>query len=210
MAETGIERIKIDDPRALVRALEILRAGRLVVYPTDTVYGLGAIVQDDEAIRRLYRAKGRGAGKAIPILLGGSEDLFQVASDPPEMALKLAERFWPGALTLVVPRRHGLPESLSTDETIGVRVPDHHFAQMLLKAAGPLATTSANPSGGESPLAPEEVLTGLGGGFALLLDGGRTTGGRPSTVVDCTGVAPRILRPGPISLDDIQVVLGLV
>lgn len=190
--------------------MDVLRAGKLVVYPTDTVYGLGALIQDDEPIRRLYRAKGRGAEKAIPILLSGLEDLPLVAIDPPAMALALAERFWPGALTLVVPRRHGLPESLSTDATIGVRVPDHRFAQSLLKVAGPLATTSANPSGAESPLTPDEVLHGLGGGFDLLLDGGRTTGGRSSTVVDCTGATPRVVRPGPISLEDIQAALGIV
>ncbi len=209
MAERQTERIPIDDPRALPRAVEILRAGKLVAYPTDTVYGLGALVHDDQAIRELYRVKGRGSEKAVPILLGSSDDLILVAMDPPQMALVLARRFWPGALTLIVPQRPGLPASLSPDETIGVRVPDHDFALSLLRLAGPLATTSANPSGGESALTPDEVMRGIGGRFGLLLDGGATPGSRPSTVVDCTGSSPRILRPGPISLDEIRLALGL-
>lgn len=209
MADGSTERMVIEDPRALPRALEVLHAGGLVAFPTDTVYGLGALVRDGEAIQRLYQAKGRGTEKAIPILLGGPDDLLLVAVDPSEMALTLARRFWPGALTLIVPRRPGLPDSLSPDETIGVRVPDHSFARSLLQAAGPLATTSANPSGGESPQTPEAVLDGIGGHFELLLDGGRTPGSHPSTVVDCTRISPRILRPGPISLAEIRHALGL-
>jgi L-threonylcarbamoyladenylate synthase len=208
MSEPSPERIATEDPRALTRAIQVLRAGMLVAYPTDTVYGLGALVQDGEAIKRLYQVKGRGTEKAIPVLIGGMEDLTQVSSDPPQMALTLAERFWPGALTLIVPRREGLPEELSPDQTIGVRAPDHPFARALLKLAGPLATTSANPSGEKSPLTADQVLGGLAGRFELILDAGRTPGGVPSTVVDCTGYVPRILRPGPISLAEIQDALG--
>jgi L-threonylcarbamoyladenylate synthase len=209
MTERETERLPIDDPRALARAVEVLRLGKLVAFPTDTVYGLGAIVQDERAIQDLYRVKGRGSEKAIPILLTGSDDLAQVAIDPPQMALTLAKHFWPGALTLIVLQRPGLPASLSPDETIGVRVPDHKFARALLEMAGPLATTSANPSGAASPMTAEAVLRGIGGRFDLLLDGGSTPGSRPSTVVDCTGPAPRVLRPGPISLDEIRRALGL-
>jgi L-threonylcarbamoyladenylate synthase len=209
VTELSTERIDVDDPRAITRALEILQSGMLVAYPTDTVYGLGALVTDEDAIKRLYQAKGRGAEKAIPVLLSGSEELLDVAEDPTQMALALAERFWPGALTLVVPRRPELPKSLSPDETIGVRVPDHEFARSLLRAAGPLATTSANPSGETSPRTPDQVMLGLAGRFGLLLDGGPTRGIRASTVVDCTGDLPRILRPGPISLADIRSALGL-
>ena len=203
------ERIKTSDPRALPRALEVLRAGNLVGFPTDTVYGLGATAQDDLAVRRLYETKGRGVEKSIPILLGSASDLSRVAQDPPEMALALAARFWPGGLTLVVVRQPGLPESLSQDATIGVRVPDHPFALQLLRAGGPLAATSANPSGEASPLTAEDVLSRLGCRFELLLDGGAVPGGRPSTVIDCTGKTPRLLRPGPISFDEIKATLGL-
>lgn len=209
MVERETERIRIDHPRALPRAVEVLRAGRLVAFPTDTVYGLGALVQDDQAIRELYRVKGRGSEKAIPILLGSSDDLLQVAKEPPQMALALAQRFWPGALTLIVPVRPGLPASITPDDTIGVRVPDHDLARALLRLAGPLATTSANPTGEASPVTPDEVMRGIGGRFDLLLDGGATPGSRPSTVVDCTGSSPRILRPGPISLEEIRLALGL-
>ena len=186
-----------------------MHAGNLVGFPTDTVYGLGAAAYDDMAVGRLYETKGRGTEKAIPILLGDASDLSRVAQDPPEMALALATRFWPGALTLVVVRQPGLPESLSQDATIGVRVPDHPFARQLLRAAGPLAATSANRTGEASPLTAEDVLRGLGGRFELLLDGGTVPGGRPSTVIDCTGKTPRLLRPGPISYDEIKATLGL-
>jgi L-threonylcarbamoyladenylate synthase len=209
MPDRMTERIETSDPTALPRALEVLQAGNLVGFPTDTVYGLGAAAYDDMAVGRLYETKGRGTEKAIPILLGDASDLSRVALDPSEMALALATRFWPGALTLVVVRQPGLPESLSQDATIGVRVPDHPFARQLLRAAGPLAATSANRTGEASPLTAEDVLRGLGGRFELLLDGGTVPGGRPSTVIDCTGKTPRLLRPGPISYDEIRATLGL-
>lgn len=194
------------DPQALQRALDLLRQGGLVAFPTDTVYGLGALASSPHSIRKLYEVKGRDLAKAIPILIGSVEDLQQVSPDPGELAMRLAARFWPGPLTLVVPRHPGLPAELSSLPTVGVRMPDHPAALALLRAAGPLAVTSANLSGEASPSTAEEVLAQLGGRIPLILDGGRTPGGRPSTVVDCSGPEPKILRQGPIKLEDLREV----
>lgn len=195
-------------PLSLSRALEILRRGGLVAFPTDTVYGLGALAFDKAAVENIYTAKDRPVEKAIPILLGSADDLPKVASYVPEMALTLAARFWPGPLTLVIPKHPDLPEVVSAAPTVGVRVPDHAATRALLQAAGPLAVTSANLSGRSNPSTVEEVLAQLGGRIPLILDGGKTPGGVPSTVVDCLGVEPKILREGPISSLEIFKSLG--
>lgn len=194
-------------PRALESAIEILRTGGLVAFPTDTVYGLGAMLSDPQAIDRLYIAKGRETAKAIAVLLGSLEQLPQVAGEMSAVAHRLAQAFWPGPLTLVVNRHPDLPPNLSPDPTVGVRMPDHPLALALLNLAGPLAVTSANLSGQPSPSTAQEVYAQLGGRIALILDGGQTPGGAPSTVVDCTTSEPLILRSGPISLDQIRAIL---
>ncbi len=196
-----------DDPAALIQALEVLRRGGLVAFPTDTVYGLGALAFDGEAVARLYLAKGRLADKAIPILVGETEGLDRVG-EPPAMARRLAQAFWPGPLTLVVPKRPEVPEVVSPTGTVGVRLPDHVAARRLLRAAGPLAVTSANRSGSANPCSAGDVMAELGERVQLILDGGRSPGGRPSTVVDCTGDAPLILREGPLTLRQIEGALG--
>jgi L-threonylcarbamoyladenylate synthase len=184
---------------AIPRALEVLRLGRLVAFPTDTVYGVCALGFNGKAVQSIYVAKDRPIEKAIPILIGEMADLDQVAMDIPARAYLLAQRFWPGPLTILVPKRPDLPEAVSATSTIGVRVPDHEIARALLRAAGPLAVTSANLSGSPSPTTAEEVLTQLGGRIELIIDGGKTPGGTPSTLVDCTGDEIRILREGPIT-----------
>ncbi|MEW6028599.1 MAG: L-threonylcarbamoyladenylate synthase [Chloroflexota bacterium] len=198
------EILQATDPRAVPLALEILRGGGLVAFPTDTVYGLGALAHDGEAIGSIYVAKERPPEKAIPILIWDAEDLEKVAMDVPEMARRLAARFWPGPLTLVVPKRADLPEAVSATATVGVRMPDHPAARTLLRAAGPMAVTSANRSGGENARRAEEVLAQLNGRIPLVLDGGETPGGVASTVVDCTGAEPVILREGPVTLEQIR------
>ena len=202
------EVLEATDPKALKRAKKVLRSGGLVAFPTDTVYGLGADVLNPEAVAQLYRVKGRGEEKAIPVLAAGNEDLAKVAQPFPEMAARLAERFWPGPLTLVVWRLEELPPEVSPYETIAVRVPDHELALALLEASGPLAVTSANPTGRTSPLSAMDVLATLGGSLDLLLDGGEAPGGIPSTVVDCTKDEPYVLRAGPISARDIIAALN--
>lgn len=195
------------DPGALKRAQQVLRSGGLVAFPTDTVYGLGAQVLNRKAVARLYAVKGRDEEKAIPVLAASVDAAGKVARPLPAMARRLAERFWPGPLTLIVWRMPDLPPEVSPYETVAVRVPDHELALALLRASGPLAVTSANRTGKPSSLSAEDVLATLGGNFELLLDAGPSPGGLPSTIVDCTGDEPRILRPGPISSEDILAVL---
>lgn len=188
-----------DAPDAIARALQILRAGGLVAFPTDTVYGLGALAFYGRAVESIYTAKDRPVEKAIPILIGDTRDLEKVAVEIPKTAELLASRFWPGPLTILVPKRTELPNAVSVTSTIGVRVPDHEIARALLRAAGPMAVTSANLSGQTSPATAEEVFVQLHGRIGLIIDGGRTPGGLPSTVVDCSGETVRILREGPIT-----------
>ena len=184
-------------------ALKILRKGGLVAFPTDTVYGVGALAFDGKAVESIYIAKNRPLEKAIPVLIGDMEDMEKVGMNIPEIAYQLAARFWPGPLTCVIPKQPTLPESVSATDTVGVRVPDHEVARALLRAAGPMAVTSANISGQSSPSSAEEVFAQLNGRIDLVIDGGITPGGIPSTLVDCTGDEVRILREGPISLKEI-------
>ena len=189
------------NPDAISTSLSILEKGGAVAFPTDTVYGLAADLHNETAIRHLFEIKQRPPDKAIPVLLGSPDDLEIVADDPGQLAVRLAEKHWPGALTMVLPRKPGLPEILSPLPTIGVRIPDHPDAIALLQAAGPLAVTSANRSGHENAVTAEEVLAQLGGRVDLVLDGGQTPGGTPSTVIDLTTDTPRILRQGPVEID---------
>jgi L-threonylcarbamoyladenylate synthase len=197
------------DQGMLARAQEELQKGGLVAFPTDTVYGVGTLAFNAAAVRSIYIAKDRPDDKAIPVLIGDSTDLEKVTQEIPEAASRLAARFWPGPLTLVVSKRPDLPETVSATPTVGVRVPDHALARKLLSAAGPMAVTSANLSGQPSPSTAQEVLAQLGGRIALIIDGGKTPGGIPSTVVDCSGQEIRILREGPILKDQIWAALGL-
>jgi L-threonylcarbamoyladenylate synthase len=201
--------LPVSSPDALPRALEILRGGGLVAFPTDTVYGVGALAFDAAAVESMYTAKNRPNEKAIPVLIGSADDLAKVAASVPPMALTLAARFWPGPVTLVVPKHPDLPEAVSATATVGVRVPDHPAARMLLQAAGPMAVTSANLSGQASPSTADEVFAQLTGRIALILDGGKTPGGVPSAVVDCVGAEPKILREGPVKQGEILRALGL-
>jgi L-threonylcarbamoyladenylate synthase len=196
--------LSADSPNAIQEALAVLNKGGLVAFPTDTVYGVGALAFDGRAVEAIYIAKDRPIEKAIPVLIGDTADMEKVGADIPEIAYRLAFRFWPGPLTLVIPKKPTLPEAVSAIATVGVRVPDHEAARVLLRAAGPMAVTSANISGQPSPSAAEEVLAQLGGRIDLILDGGITPGGVPSTVVDCTAADLKILRDGPITLEAIR------
>jgi len=198
------EILLISDPQSLGRALEILTAGGLVAFPTDTVYGLGALAYDGEAVSSIYTVKGRGLEKAIPVLIGEFGQIERVSSGVSRMVMRLAEEFWPGPLTLVVPRHPSIPDAVSSMPTVGVRMPDLEVTRELLRLTGPLAVTSANASGHGSPATAMGVEMQLTGKIPLILDGGATLGGIPSTVVDCTGPEPRLLREGPISLHQIQ------
>jgi len=185
---------------AIAEAVRVLRAHGLVAFPTDTVYGLGACAFEAQAVERLYTAKGRPEGKAIAVLLGRPEEIDLVAVEVPPLARRLAARFWPGPLTLVLARRAALPDVLTSGGmTVAVRVPGHALTRALVDAlATPLAASSANLSGQPDPVSADEVLEQLGGRIDLVLDGGPCSGGKPSTVIDLTVQPPALLRPGPI------------
>ncbi len=202
------EILRTDHPVALRHAVDILQHGGLVAFPTDTVYGLATLPFNAEYVERLYIAKGRSSDRAIAILLGNTSQLPQVSNGMGELAMRLAERFWPGPLTLIVPRSQKLPDILSPTPTIGLRIPDHPFALSLLRTVGPLAVTSANLSGKENTTTAQDVLAQLDGRIHLILDGGRTPGGVPSTVVDCTREEPVVLREGPIPLVELKSILS--
>lgn len=202
------EVLNADHPSALQHAADVLVHGGVVAFPTDTVYGLGALTSRAESIERLYLIKGRNHTKAIAVLLASIPDLKKVAAKYNRAALQIAEAFWPGPLTLVVPRRPDLPNALSSSNTIGVRIPNHPVTLALLRLTGPLAVTSANLTGQENARTAREVLAQLDGRFHLLIDGGETPGGVPSTVVDVTGKKPVILRAGPIGEKAILDILG--
>jgi len=199
VAQTAL--IPADAPGSIERALRVVRGGGLVAFPTDTVYGVGAAAFDGRAVGRIYEAKGRSEDKAIPVLLAGLGDLERVAAEISPDLRRLAAQFWPGALTLVVARHADLPLEVSPGPTVGLRVPDHPVALGLLAAVGPMAVTSANRAGDPNPTTAAQVLSALGGRIELILDGGQSPGGRPSTVVDCTQHPPLLIRPGPIPLE---------
>lgn len=192
------------DPQTIPLAIDILRRGGLVAFPTDTIYGVGSLAFDQAAIESIYVAKDRPLEKAIPILIGDVDDLEKVAVDIPPLARRLADRFWPGPLTIILPKHHSLPPAVSATSTVGVRIPDHPVTRALLRAAGPMAVTSANLSGRESPRSAGDVMSQLQGRIPLVVDGGETPGGVASTVVDVTGAEPVIVRAGPVTLDQIK------
>jgi L-threonylcarbamoyladenylate synthase len=202
------EVLRADHTSAIEHAVDVLKHGGLVVFPTDTVYGLAALPFKGEYVEGLFSAKGRNNSRAIALLIGDYADLPKVVDHFDETSTRLAHRFWPGPLTLVVPKLTGLPEALSQDGTIGVRMPDHPIALALLRQIGPLAVTSANISGQENANTAEEVYRQLNGRIHLILDGGRSSGGVPSTVISCAGASMTILREGPISLKAIEAALS--
>lgn len=195
--------IPVDHSESIQRALEVLQKGGLVAFPTDTVYGLGALAFDGNAVESIYFAKDRPVEKAIPVLIGDHAELEKVSNNISDVVHKLVSQFWPGPLTVVVPKKATLPEAVSASETVGVRIPDHQVARALLRSTGPMAVTSANISGQPSPSTAQEVFEQLNGRIDLIIDGGKTPGGVPSTLVDCTGSEIKVLREGPISLEQI-------
>jgi len=194
----------IFDPAALARAVALLAAGEVIAAPTDTVYGVMCRYHDPAAIARLYEAKGRPPQKAIPLLVASGAQLAQLSAGPlPALAAVLVERFWPGALTLVVRAAPGLPAILTAgQDTVAVRAPAHAALCALLERTGPLAATSANLSGGSDTRTAAEVLAQLGGRIQLILvddDESRTVAGtQPSTIVDLTVSPAIILRAGDL------------
>lgn len=192
------------------RAVAVLNEGGLVAFPTDTVYGLAAYPWNEEAVRRLYQVKHRPKELPIPLLLSDTGEVDRVAVLA-ESCRELAERFWPGALTLVLPKRALVSDVISERPTVAVRVPDLRLARHLIRrAGGVLAVTSANLSGADSPVTAQRVEEQLGGRIALILDGGPCQEGVPSTILDCSVSPPRLLRRGAIGEADLRAVVGAI
>jgi L-threonylcarbamoyladenylate synthase len=199
-------------PEVIRRAAEVLRGGGLVAFPTETVYGLGANALDRAAVARIFVAKGRLANNPLIVHIASAEAAQELAAAWPEAAQRLGARFWPGPLTLVVPRSEIVPDEVTAGgSTVALRVPAHPVALALLVAAGlPIAAPSANRSTSLSPTRAEHVLRSLDGRIDLVLDGGPTHGGLESTVLDVTASPPRLLRPGLVAPTDIEAVIGPV
>lgn len=192
------------------KAADVLRAGGLVALPTETVYGLGANAEDPTAVARIFQVKGRPPSHPLIVHIGGAEQLGDWVEDVPETARLLAERLWPGPLTLVLRRGRRVPlEATGGLETVAVRVPDHPVALALLSAfGGGVTAPSANRFGSVSPTTADHVRAELGDAVDFVLDGGACDVGVESTIVDVTGDTPSVLRPGGVTREDLEAVLG--
>lgn len=197
-------------PEAIEQAVGLLRRGELVALPTETVYGLGADALDPQAVARIFAAKGRPANHPLIVHLPDAEHLTRWASRVPREAIALARAFWPGPLTLILPRDPMVPDAVTGgQDTVGLRVPGHPVALALLKAFDSgIAAPSANRFGRLSPTTAQHVEEELGERVAMILDGGACDVGIESTILDLSGSTPRILRPGAISAEQIAAVIG--
>lgn len=191
------------DPAGISRAAELLLAGELVAFPTDTVYGIGCRTGDPDALARIFSAKRRDPDKAVPWLVGTVAQVGAAGFPVDDRGARLAERFWPGALTLVLPAADG-------SGTQAFRVPAHDVALALLAATGPLATSSANRSGEPEALDADDVAIAFADADepSAILDGGRVPGGVASSVLDLSGSGPRLLREGAVSRAELEAVIG--
>ena len=193
---------------AIEAAATAVRRGRLVVLPTDTVYGIAADAFDADAVQALLDAKGRGRDMPPPVLVSTATTLDALAVGVPDYARALVERFWPGPLTIVCRQQTSLQWDLGeTRGTVAVRMPDHEVALAVLERTGPLAVSSANVTGRPAARDADEAETMLGADVEVVVDGGPVSGGEASTIVDCTGPQGRILRRGALSLEELNEVL---
>jgi L-threonylcarbamoyladenylate synthase len=195
---------------AVARASEHLRAGELVVLPTETVYGLAANALDPGAVSKIFAAKGRPAHNPIIVHVASLEMARSCCRDWPAPAGRLAAAFWPGPLTMVLPRAPAIPDVVTAGgETVGIRWPSHPFIQAVIRECGfPLAAPSANPANQVSPTNATHVRKSLGGEVRLIVDGGQSQVGIESTVIDLTSSSPTVLRPGMIHLESLAAALG--
>jgi len=185
----------------VAQGADLLQQGEPVVFPTDTVYGVGTNPLSITGVRKIYEAKIRPLDKGIPILLADIADLEKVAADFPQIAWEMAAKHWPGALTLIVPKNDLLPADISPNSGIAVRIPDHELCRALIReAGGAVAATSANLSGQPPAQTAAEALEQLDGRVAAVLDGGPVPGGLPSTIVSLMGDQPAVVRQGPVEI----------
>ena len=194
------------------QGITILKQGGIVAFPTDTVYGLGASISIDHAVTRIYMVKERPCSMALPLLLADKSQIGEVAHPVPPIAWLLADKFLPGALTMVLAKSESVPDVVTGGgRTVAVRIPAHPIPVALARGLGtPIVGTSANLSGKPSSLTADEVRAQLGAKVDLIIDGGRCPGGKESTIVDLTGEIPLVLREGAISREELkQVCSGL-
>lgn len=206
-------RYDVSDPAelesGLAAAATAIRAGELVVLPTDTVYGLAADAFDPAAVRRLLDAKGRGREMPPPVLVGSEATLDALATALPSWARDLVGQYWPGPLTIVVREQSSLQWDLGeTRGTVAVRMPHDPVALELLSRTGPLAVSSANVTGKPAATDADQAAAMLAEAVSVILDAGPTVDDRPSTIVDCTGDRARVLREGAVSVDELRTVLA--
>ncbi len=198
-------------PSVIEKAVSFLKAGKLVAFPTDTVYGIGADVFNEEAVRRIFTVKKRDTDKPLQVLISHRSDLQNIAEDQSEVLDRLASEFWPGPLTLVMKAKEDFPRQVRCNrDTIGVRMPSNAIALELIQAFGkPIAATSANISGFPDPVNAGDVIEYLGGAVHLVLDGGVTSGNVPSTVLDISVYPPVVLRQGKLAVENLNAVLDV-
>ena len=196
---------------SISRAVQILRDGGVIALPTDTLYGISANALDPEAAAKVFSIKGREERSPLPIFVSDSEDLFRYGRDVPDAAVRIAEIFWPGKLTIVVRKSDLIPDVVSGGlDTVGLRIPDHPAPREIVAQLGaPITATSANVSGKPALTSAEDVVAELGSRLDLVLDGGILAPSAPSTVIDVTADPPRILRQGALSASDIQKLAGI-
>ena len=196
-------------PAAIAAAARLLREGGVVAIPTETVYGLGAVAMNPAAVRRVFAIKGRPANHPLIVHLHSAEAMSDWAREIPESAWRLAERFWPGPLTLVLPRRSQVPDEVTGgQDSVALRVPAQPVARELIAAAGALAAPSANRFGRVSPTTAAHVLAELGDDVDMILDAGPCRVGLESTILSLIGDEPALLRPGGVSVAALEAVLG--
>ncbi|WOV84658.1 L-threonylcarbamoyladenylate synthase [Sporosarcina jeotgali] len=203
----------VDNDYSYQQTVDCLRNGGLVAFPTETVYGLGALATDPDATKQIFEAKGRPSDNPLIVHIGTKEEVNTYAAEIPETAHKLMDAFWPGPLTLIFNEKPGvIAENVTVGRgTVGLRMPDHPVALKLLRLlGGPLAAPSANRSGKPSPTKASHVARDLDGRIPFILDGGATGVGVESTVIDMTSTPPAILRPGGITVEMIESVIGPV
>ena len=211
-----MEPIKVDtenpDPAAIKRAAAELKAGGLVIFPTETVYGLAADALNQDAVRLAYEAKGRPEGQPLPVQIADVEQLMMITARVPDIAEKLIEKYFPGPLTIVLPRSAVLPELVTAGSpSVGVRMPDHPVAlALIMETDGPIIPTSANISGKPEPKTADDAVSYLGSKARVVLDAGPARIGSPSTVVDVTVTPPRVLRIGVVPVEELQDLIGEV
>lgn len=188
--------------QAIKLARRLLREGQVVAFPTDTVYGVGANAFERFAVRQIFKVKQRPPDKPLPVFIYQIDDLNLVAREVPNRAWPLLQEFWPGALTVVLPKNPNLPDDVTAGQnSVAVRIPDYALClELVIQVGRPLAVTSANLSGHPNPTTAQEVAGQLGGRIPLILDGGPVPIGQASTIIDLSLSPPRLLRHGPLSL----------